>query len=647
MTMPTTIQTVSPEHLFFCTQLIGAVEAVVKKPLSQTHFSQEDFQKLASGSFNNALVCSVFQSKVRDIVTAQGIPGGLSWSASFFEFLGRKADERDELPGMMQSMLTYLGPALEHYQTIHAYKRGELTDDEITARIDSGQLWDSQRESAPSLPRGVSTLDGNHGFVLSLYFDMQKVQDEQHVLDYLQRLSMHPSGLLLKKIQFTNAVPNEQFIRKIFESASVSSIGIDCVSSKDNEGLNSFFRAIPDDRLTCLAINNVKSLSIKDLNACPFVRGLIELRIEKTPLRIDAIRELSELNWEKLKKLSLAGCQLTAKDWNVLVETRMLSRMTALDFSFNDLSGGCLPLSNCYNLETLVLRECELTDRVGITLGNSDMDGLKKLDISGNPRIGDEGICALVKNRQALEDVYLARTQVGSAGVEALSYLTNLKKLDLTDNSKNKSAISEALGRYEWPQLIDLVFAESDLVDEDIESLFRGKFPSLEQLNFDTNKISDRGAQALAQAKIQTLVMLKLSANSIGDTGAIALTGASWPVIQNVYLDFNNIGRDGTRAFARQQWENLRWLKLCQPDYSIDDDDARILVAGNFKNLRQFDINGGRLTEKGVRCFLEGKADSERMGRLEILLLRSRSADPMTNASLVRRAEELALELSS
>ncbi|QQR80147.1 MAG: hypothetical protein IPJ69_12600 [Deltaproteobacteria bacterium] len=650
MTIPATIQTVSPEHLFFNTQLISAVEAVVEEPLSQTQFSQEAFQQLAIRGFKNELACSRFQSKARALVAAHGIPSGLSWSASFFEFLGRRADERGELPAMMQSMLTYLGPALEHYQTIYAYKRGELTDDEIKTRIDSGQLWNPQRESAPSLPIGVRHYGDSGGFVLSLDFDMQKVQDEQHVLDYLKRLSMHPSGLLFKTIIFRKAVPNDQFIRKIFEVTSVSSINIDCIQSEAAKNLNSFFRAIPDDRLTCLTINNVKSLSVQDLANCQFVRGLRELRIVQTRVSVDAIRELSELNWVKLKKLSLNGCQLTVEALEALVNSGMLNGMTELDLSendFGDVRDECLTSLNCPTLEILVLRACELTDGGCIALGNSSMVRLKKLDINQNPRIGDQGICALVENSKALEDIALGYTQVGRAGVEALSRLTNLKRLHLIGHSKNKSAIAEALGRYEWPQLINLSFAESDLVDEDIENLFRGVFPSLELLYLWNNQISDRGVQAVAQANIRTLIMLDLHLNFIGDAGAIALAGASLPAIQHFNLFHNHIGRIGTRAFARQQWASLRWLHLYQEDYPIDDDDAEILVAGNFENLRHFFMNGSGLTQVGVSCFLESKADSGRMSRLESLSLYSqRTFDPRTKATLVEKAKKLSLELS-
>lgn len=242
----------------------------------------------------------------------------------------------------------------------------------------------------------------------------------------------------------------------------------------------------------------------------------------------------------QLEEVSFAGGALGHAEVELLARGPRLTRLRALDLSFNALD-----------------------DPAARTLARSPaFAGLLRLALNDNDRITWDGVTALAESPYLtpLTDLDLGRNDVNDAGVRALAAsrtLTRLSALRLAGNHVSDGGVAALAGS----ELFRRMLARDGRVDLRANAIGPAGAEALAAcpdllkataLDLDKNYLGDRGAAVLvASPGAARLKRLRLSGNQITDAGAFVLADAvarGLPGLQAIDLSVNRLTWRGVNA---------------------------------------------------------------------------------------------------
>jgi uncharacterized protein (TIGR02996 family) len=238
-------------------------------------------------------------------------------------------------------------------------------------------------------------------------------------------------------------------------------------------------------------------------------------------------------------------------DWSALANLALLARLTALDFSCQDMGADGLEVlaarPDLGRLRTLDLACNNLGDGGAATLvGAQSLTGLNVLNLTHN-RLRVEGFAALAgwSGLGTVTSLALGQNYPGDEGVRALAgspWLGNLTELSL--HADPSFEVRPSRWEQFGPRRIGPVGAAALAGAKSLSRLTR--------LDLGNNQIGAEGAAALAASTaLPALAELDLGDNEIGDAGAIAL--AASPTMSNLKtlsLRYNGLSDRGAEALA-------------------------------------------------------------------------------------------------
>ncbi len=227
------------------------------------------------------------------------------------------------------------------------------------------------------------------------------------------------------------------------------------LSISSDQITNSGFRVIDKyQQLQCLNIYkcpNLKASGFKSLSKLTKLKTLIltenetiydtgfkflndltnleELNLSYSYIKNAGLTYLKDL--KKLEKLNLSSCGNLTGD--ALKYLKDLKSLNVLDVSYDrGISGdGLKYLNGLSKLRELYLQETGITDSELEKL--NDLPELETLALGGT---GTTGIGLNLEKSKTIKDLTLGSCHITYAGLEQISRLTSLKKLDLSDNSQ-------------------------------------------------------------------------------------------------------------------------------------------------------------------------------------------------------------------
>jgi uncharacterized protein (TIGR02996 family) len=243
----------------------------------------------------------------------------------------------------------------------------------------------------------------------------------------------------------------------------------------------------------------------------------------------------------RLTALDLSDHRIGQGGLRALVKSPMANRLTALNCYDNDLRGQVIPaLAEAApafgNLAHLTVKDHGL-DRASINaLAASPLLGrLRRLELEGPPRVGDEGIAALASSPHSagLQMLKLTYFHFGEDGLSALiasPHFISLRELDLSSSGGPRSSRRyEALVNSTWfGRLTALSFGTSSKVF--VEALAHSPSSrNLTALRLASCNLGASDVQVLARSpNLANLGLLDLTDNEIGVAGAQALANSPY-----------------------------------------------------------------------------------------------------------------------
>jgi uncharacterized protein (TIGR02996 family) len=185
---------------------------------------------------------------------------------------------------------------------------------------------------------------------------------------------------------------------------------------------------------------------------------------------------------------------------------------------------------------------------------------LRNLNLACNP-LGNVGAFALAEAPLCrLSELYLYRTQMGVAGLEAILAAQGWPGFTVLDLHSNPLFVEGALAVARSPRAAPLLSLDlSDTQSHDGGARALADSPHLGNLRYLSlchYRLTDAGAEALASARsLHALEELDLSGNDIGDVGAVALArSASLPRLRRLHLRFNAVSSEHARRALRDRF---------------------------------------------------------------------------------------------
>jgi uncharacterized protein (TIGR02996 family) len=346
---------------------------------------------------------------------------------------------------------------------------------------------------------------------------------------------------------------------------------------------------------------------------------------------------------ERLLTLDLSGNRLADAGVTLLLRSRRLHRLTALDLSACD----CSPPA---------LRQLPFTP----------LGSLRALNLASNPAVGDATLQALAEATwlSRLRDLNLTGTGVGAAGLQAFEradrFLHSLHRLNLSYNLLGPDGTDRLAGAPALARLTELRLDSCRLRKAGLHALLRSPWlTGLTRLDLADNGLRDGGASMLAcSRRLARLARLGLRGNGIGPAGAVELAGAPF-LGRLAVLDLtqNPLGPEGAAALAGSSTlTGLRELVLREAGLGDDGvrvlagsevaagltalslgnnglgDDAAEALAGpsEWRGLRELDLRGNRIGPTGARAL----AASPGLEGLRVLDLSRNRVGPEAVAAL-------------
>ena len=263
---------------------------------------------------------------------------------------------------------------------------------------------------------------------------------------------------------------------------------------------------------------------LRTLTGTSFWQTLHTLDLSRNPLGSDSPELLAEADPPaELHRLAIADAELDDEALGILSELDWVRKLSSLDLSKNGL-GIFEPLRR---FEDGAIRELSLA---GVLFAATDAEHLFalwktvwRLDLSRNPRLGDDGLERLLTERaEDLQVLDLRHCKLTSRGLSSIarhaSSLPRLRELFLGGNSFDRSSIVRLLDSSIMAKLRVLDVSGCDLGEDVAEVFARAPGVSrLRALNLRRNrKIKLAGLMALAGSKV------------LGGVAALQVNGDSW-----------------------------------------------------------------------------------------------------------------------
>ena len=223
-------------------------------------------------------------------------------------------------------------------------------------------------------------------------------------------------------------------------------------------------------QLLASALKNVGKLRQLWLSRNPLGHGIIELtkQLHSVP---------------HLKELHLNNTQMGEEEVTALAHSlKNVTHLSELSLSCNPLGHGIRELTKCFHsvphLQNLMLCETKIDEEEVTVLVHSlqNVTQLNALGLSNNP-LG-HGIRVLAKHLHIvphLKELYLTDTQMGEEEVTALAHslqnVTQLSKLDLSNNPLGHGISELAKHLHSVPHLIKLSLSDTQMGEEEVTTL--------------------------------------------------------------------------------------------------------------------------------------------------------------------------------
>lgn len=249
------------------------------------------------------------------------------------------------------------------------------------------------------------------------------------------------------------------------------------------------------------------------------------------------------------------------------------------------------------HLTRLDLSLTRITDQGMQELNN--LPGIEELDLRFAEYVTDEGLAA-VKEWKKLKRLNLHGTKIGDNTLEHISGITTLEAVDIG------SAV---------------------VTDVSLERL--ASLPNLKELTMGGNELGDAGLQALRQLPGLTYLDLNGRQGTDSNIWTVNMTDKGFEALLTLGelrdLRFGcttlGVGREGTRyATVSVMSVTARWLEKMQAAMPklerlklqgcdrVDDEAVKILAG--FPELKEVDLKGTAVTEKGVAALRAAKPDA-------------------------------------
>ena len=218
--------------------------------------------------------------------------------------------------------------------------------------------------------------------------------------------------------------------------------------------------------------------------ALKYVDKLSSLMLSRDPLG-QGISELAKHlhNVPHLKKLYLRDTQMGEEEVTALAHSlKNVTHLSELSLSYNPLGHGIRELAKCFpsvpHLQNLMLCGTKINEEEVTVLVHSlqNVTQLNALGLSNNP-LG-HGIRVLAKHLHIvphLKELYLTDTQMGEEEVTALAHslqnVTQLSKLDLSNNPLGHGISELAKHLHSVPHLIKLSLSDTQMGEEEVTTL--------------------------------------------------------------------------------------------------------------------------------------------------------------------------------
>ncbi|MHC4889984.1 MAG: leucine-rich repeat domain-containing protein [Planctomycetota bacterium] len=231
--------------------------------------------------------------------------------------------------------------------------------------------------------------------------------------------------------------------------------------------------------------------------------------------------------------------------------------------------------------ELTTIEELNLSDTLVGDAGLEHLTGmikLKKLDLGNryypvSDKITDAGMVHL-NNLKSLEELKLAYDGVTDIGLSQLAGLNALKKLNVGRGVTDEGMASLA----KMKSLEDLDISSRHVTDAGMEKL--AQCPHLKFLNLGRCPVTDRGLARLA--KLKTLTKLSLRRTQVTGSGLTVLK--ELPLLTEVNVHYIDFGEAGMAHLAGLK--SLERLWIDGPEGKITDDDlADLSRVTSLKNL--------------------------------------------------------------
>src|SRR3954451_5086235 len=250
-------------------------------------------------------------------------------------------------------------------------------------------------------------------------------------------------------------------------------------------------------------------------------------------------------------------------------------------------------LTRLPSLNYLDLSLTHITDQ-----GMQELKGLRgivELNLYFAEYVTDEGLAA-IKEWKKLRRLNVHGTKVSDTTLEHISGITSLESLNV---------------------------GSAMITDVGLERL--STLPNLKELTMGGNELGDAGLQALRQMPGLTYLDLSGRQGTDSNVWAIAMSDAGLDAVLSLKdlrelrfsCTFVGIGIEGTRfATVSAMSVNTRWLESMKSLKKLERlklqgcnrvDDESLAVLASFPSIRELDLKGTSVTEKGLAMFRAAK----------------------------------------
>jgi len=224
-----------------------------------------------------------------------------------------------------------------------------------------------------------------------------------------------------------------------------------------------------------------------------------------------------------------------------------------------------ISIMNLMKLESINISDNFINDLGFYFICKGKFENLKELDVSLN-RISDEGIKYLTEAEftETLTLFNLAGNDITDGGVRYISFckMPDLESLNLSVNYL-KSKTGSYLSKGTFDLISSLSLERNKIKPRGLENLIKSKFFSnLVKLNLGYCRLGNEGCQILSGAVVAKITHLSLKDNGIDDEGVVALCKGNWKNLKDLNLEDNDVGKVGINTIINTLLKQLSFLRL-------------------------------------------------------------------------------------